>query len=101
VVLGKHFRVRLTTEGIVKTVEPLSKGALELSTATSSGDRPRALFVTQIVTSYPLETHVAASLAADLPLYVATERGLWSVEGGSISYVSETVPADMSRVLRH
>jgi hypothetical protein len=101
VVLGKHFRVRLTTEGIVKTVEPLSKGALELSTATSSGERHKALFVTQIVTSYPLETHVAASLAADLPLYVATERGLWSVEGGSISYVSETVPADMSRVLRH
>jgi hypothetical protein len=101
VVLGKHFRVRLTAEGIVKTVEPLSKGALELSTATPSGARPKALFVTQLVTSYPLETHVAASLTADLPLYVATERGLWSVEGDSISYVSESVPDDMSRVLRH
>ena len=101
VVLGKHFRVHVATDGAVKTVEPLSKGALELSTATPAGAQPKALFVTQILTPYPLETHVVASLSAQLPLYVATERGLWSVEGDSISYVSEKIPDDMSRAIEH
>jgi len=97
VVLGKHFRVRLTGEGVVKTVEPLSKGALELATATTAGSQPSALFVTHLVTAYPLETHVAASLTAQLPIYVATERGLWSVDGDSIRYVSEKIPEDMTK----
>lgn len=101
VVLGKHFRVRLTIDGLVNTVEPLSKGAMELSTATPGGGKPAAMFVTHLVTAYPLETHVAASMMADLPIYVATNRGLWSVERDSISYVSETIPDDMSRAMTH
>jgi hypothetical protein len=97
IVLGKHYRVVVGTDGAAKTVEPLSKIALELSIVAPDGSQPRALFVTQIVTAYPLETHVAASLTAHLPIYVATSRGLWSVDGDSISYVSQDIPDDMNK----
>jgi len=99
IVLGKHYRVVVGTDGAAKTVEPLSKSALELSTVAPDGSQPKALFVTQIVTAYPLETHVAASLTAHLPIYVATSRGLWSVEGDSISYVSEQIPDAMNKTI--
>jgi hypothetical protein len=99
IVLGKHFRVVVGTDGTVKKVEPMSKSALELSTVAADGSQPEALFVTQIVTAYPLETHVLASLTAHLPIYVATARGLWSVEGDSISYVSAKIPDDMSKAI--
>jgi hypothetical protein len=97
IVLGKHYRVLVGTDGAAKTVEPLSKIAIELATVAPDGSQPKALFVTQIVTAYPLETHVAASLTAHLPIYVATSRGLWAVDGDSISYVSQEIPDDMNK----
>jgi hypothetical protein len=97
IVLGKHYRVVVSSDGEVKTIEPLSKSAIELSTVARDGSQPKALFVTQIVTAYPLETHVVASLTAQLPIYVVTARGLWSVDGGSISYVSEKIPDEIAR----
>ncbi|MET0591384.1 MAG: hypothetical protein ABW133_01710 [Polyangiaceae bacterium] len=99
VVFGKHFRVSLTVEGKVKSVEPLSRGELEISTAAPAEAEKRALFVSHLVSSYPLETHVAASLTADLPIYVVTSRGLWFVDHDDIAYVSEQVPDEMGRVV--
>jgi hypothetical protein len=103
VVFGKHYRVSLTAAGEVKSVEPLSKGELEISTAGPSdaepGDGRKALVVSHLLTSYPLETHVAASFTADLPIYVVTNRGLWCVDHDDVWYVSEQIPDEMSRVV--
>jgi hypothetical protein len=88
VVLGKHIRVLVSADGTrVKSVTPLSKGALEMSTRHEGGP-VKALFVTEIVTDYPVETHVFASMFSGLPLYVATARGNWLVDGDSIRLVS-------------
>lgn len=77
VVFGKHFRVRVSTDGTVREVLPLSKSILELSTEVPGGGKTEAL----------VETHVFASLSAKLPVYVATARGDWVVEGAKISFL--------------
>lgn len=87
VVFGKHFRVHVSSDGTVREVVPLSKSILELSTAAPGGEKLEALIVSHIVTDYPLETHVFASLSAKLPVYVATARGDWVVEGATISFL--------------
>jgi hypothetical protein len=99
VVFGKHYRVSVTIKGIVKAVEPLSKGNLEISTAPSDEGQLNAIFVTHLLSGYPLETHVAASLMADLPVMVVTERGFWWVNRDAIGYSSTNVPGGMSEKL--
>lgn len=60
---------------------------MELSTVAPGGGETEALIVTHLVTEYPLETHVFASLSAGLPVYVGTSRGNWLVEGDKISFL--------------
>jgi hypothetical protein len=90
VVLGKHFRVIVSGDGKqVKSVTALSKGPLELNTK-EHGNPVEALMTTQIVTDYPLETHVFASMLSKLPLYVGTSRGIWLVDRDSIKLLPKT-----------
>ena len=89
-VLGKHYRVLVSDKDrTVRSITPLSRSTLEMSTVSAKGERVAALFVTHWVTDYPLETHVLASLQAHLPLLVATQRGVWFVEDGQIAYAGE------------
>src|SRR5712664_1004201 len=84
VVFGKHIRVIVSPDGMrVKSVTPLSETELELSAQSVNGT-PAALTVTHLVTDYPLETHVFASMSSRLPLYVGTSRGTWLVDYDSI-----------------
>jgi hypothetical protein len=89
VVLGKHYRVIVTEDGRrVEQIMPLSKGILELA----KGSGTVALSVSHIVTDYPLETHVFASMLNHVPIYVGTERGVWLVDGDSITLISSNKP---------
>jgi hypothetical protein len=89
VVLGKHFRVIVSADGRrVESVMPLSKGALVLKMRDAEGKKIVAMYATDLVTEYPLETHVFASLAAKLPLYLGTSRGVWFVDGDRITLIS-------------
>ena len=89
VVLGKHYRVIVSPDGRrVEQIIPLSKGILEFT----KGAGAVALTVSHIVTDYPLETHVFASMLNHVPIYVGTERGVWLVNGDSITLVSSEVP---------
>ncbi|MDX2050939.1 MAG: hypothetical protein SFV15_01020 [Polyangiaceae bacterium] len=45
--------------------------------------------VTQVVTDFPLETHVFTSLLTKKLLYVGTRRGIWRVDGERISLLAE------------
>jgi hypothetical protein len=86
-VLGKHYRVLVSEDGrTVKRTEPLSKTVFELPYGASPGSTTAALAITHLVTDYPLETHVFASLLYRLPIHVATARGLWRVDGATISF---------------
>jgi hypothetical protein len=91
-VMGKHFRVLVSADGMnVKSVTPLSKAAMELSTVPPQGAKEMAgLFVSQIVTDYPVETHVFASISSRLPIFVATGRGIWRVENDTIRLLCST-----------
>ena len=81
VVLGKHTRVIVGQDGKVRSITPLSRGALELSTRGEQGKRLEAMYVSEVVADYPLEIHVLASRQAHLPLYVGNARGAWRVDG--------------------
>ena len=53
--------------------------------------RPEALVVTHFLDPTPTEIHVFSSLAAQVPIYVATTQNkhVWSVEGSKIRIVSD------------
>jgi hypothetical protein len=92
-VLGKHYRVIISNNGHkVDKVEPLSKGMLEIPTADDKGQKFTSIFATQLVTDYPLETHVFANLLHKIPIYVMTNKGLWLVDKGTIILISKDVP---------
>ena len=87
-VFGRHYRVLVGEDGTtVKYVRPLSKSILELPTRRPNGEKPEALWVTHLVTDWPLETHVFASLLYKLPVYVGTSRGTWRVNGAKIAFL--------------
>lgn len=81
VVLGKHIRVIVGSGGKVRSVTPLAKGPLEMSTRGEGGKKLEALVVSEVVADYPLEIHLLASRQAHLPLYVGNARGAWLVNG--------------------
>lgn len=89
-VFGKHFRVLVSGDGsTVQYAKPLSNTALELPTRAPEGAELAALMVTQVVTDFPLETHVFTSLLTKKLLYVGTRRGIWRVDGERISLLAE------------
>jgi hypothetical protein len=88
VVLGKHVRVVVGSDGAVRSVKALSNRVLELPTREGE-KRPKALFVSEVVDDYPLEIHVFASMSSHLPLYVTNARGLWFVDGDQITFLGK------------
>jgi hypothetical protein len=87
-VLGKHYRARTTVDAAkVLSLEPLSKAPIEVPLHTSvPGSTSAGIVVTNLVTDYPLETHVYASLLHRTPIYVKTARGIWKVNGDRVSF---------------
>jgi hypothetical protein len=86
-VFGKHYRALVPTGGNQVTyLKELSKTALEMPTE-QAGQAAVALAITHVVSEYPLETHVFTSLLLRLPIYVATSRGTWRVNGDQIAFL--------------
>jgi hypothetical protein len=95
-VFGRHFRSLVPLTGISVTyMMPLSNTALELPTRGPDGQEPAALIVSQVVTDFPLETHVFTSLLIKKVVYVGTRRGVWRVDGDKIALVSYEPPKGM------
>ncbi len=93
-VFGIHYRVLVSADGSsVKAALPLSKSALVLPPPKSTlpaGSTPVAAMVSQLVTDWPLETHVFVSLLHNRsPIFVVTKRGVWLVVGDKISLVDD------------
>ncbi len=89
--VGGHTKVVVAADGAtVISKENYSKSCLTLD--KSGGDlppdvTPMGLIVTHVVSPYPAPTHVFLSLQHRTVLYVATERGNWSVNGSEISFM--------------
>jgi len=96
-VFGIHYRALVSADGsTVKQMLPLSKSALVVPPPAQSippGAKAVASFVTQIVTDWPSEVHVFVSLLHHrVPLYVATQRGIWLVIGDKITLIDDKPP---------
>jgi hypothetical protein len=100
-VFGIHYRVLVSADGTtIKQALPLSKSALVISPPRQNltgGTKPVGVVVSQIVTDWPLETHVFVSLLHKrIPIYVVTRRGTWLVIGDKILLVDDKPPAPSS-----
>lgn len=89
VILGGHERFIVSADGQqVLEHQRLSKGCLGMKEAPGPhGEKPVGFVVSQIVTDWPVETHVFTSFEYRRPLMVVTERGLWRVTGDEIEYL--------------
>lgn len=94
-VFGKHYRAVVARDGsVVRKISPMSKTVLEVPTRDPKGE-VKALFVSHILTDWPLETHVFTSMRHKLPIYVSTKRGVWKVNGDKVSLISDRPPEEM------
>jgi hypothetical protein len=94
-VFGKHHRALISPDGrSVMKLEPLSKTVIEISLEQGipAGSTSAGLFITHLVTDYPLETHVFTSLLHRTPVFVGTARGVWRVDGDTISFPGKGPP---------
>jgi hypothetical protein len=88
-VLAGHHRFRLSDDGrAVLAHMALSRSCLISDLGDQKG-KVVALTMNQIVADWPLETVVFSALLYWMPIYVATERGTWNVDQGSITYLRE------------
>jgi hypothetical protein len=97
-VFGIHYRVLVSADGTsIKEAMPLSRSALVLGLRSKDvppGATQVAVVVSQIVTDWPLETHVFVSLLHRRePVYVVTKRGVWRVIGDAIALIDDKPPA--------
>jgi hypothetical protein len=94
-VFGQHHRALISPDGrSVRKLEPLSKSVIEipLEGDVPAGSAPAGLFITHLVTDYPLETHVFTSLLHQTAVFVRTARGMWRVDGDMISFLGDRPP---------
>jgi hypothetical protein len=89
-VVGGHYRITVSADGKkAEAVDALSRSLLIISKNPSNlpkGSEPVAAFMSHIVSSTPVETHVFVSLLHHRPLFVSTsEKDIWQVENGTIT----------------
>ena len=89
ILVGGHFRMTVSKDGgTVDSVDPLAKSCLAIAQPREEDARKAVgVFVTHILSSTPIETHVFLSLLHGVPLYVGTDTGAWLVSGGSIRFM--------------
>lgn len=87
--MGGHYRFTISADGTtVLHRDQLSNGCLPMEKpAPSSDSELAALFITQIVSKTPVETHVFLSLQNRLPIYVGVGDQIYEVNGANIREV--------------
>jgi hypothetical protein len=87
--MGGHYRVEVAADGKTK-LRPFTKSCLEMPFA-EAGKKPGALVVSHLLDPTPTEVHVFSSLAAGLPIYVATPEGrrIWVVNGTRVDLLDK------------
>lgn len=92
VMVGRQVRVLVSSDGKnVLESRPLSKDCMHMDRSTvPAGAKEEALFVTNLVTPTPNESHVFLSLHEGLPFAVGTSLGAWIVAEGRIRYLGPT-----------
>ena len=83
---GGHHKVTLAADGTAKA-RPYTRSCLDMSVAPQAGQTPVGLTVSHLLDPTPTEIHVFSSLAAGVPLFVATTSNslAWEIENGTIT----------------
>lgn len=87
--VGGHYRFTVSADGMtVLQRDQLSNGCLAMpKTPPSPGAQTTSLFINQIVSQTPVETHVFLSLQNRLPIYVGVADKVFEVNGAVIREV--------------
>lgn len=88
--VGGHYRFRISADGLTMIRrDQLSVGCLNMERPPADRSDPLdSLFVTQIVSSGPVETHVFLSLQNRIPIYVMHGDTTFVVDGDCIRDIS-------------
>lgn len=89
--MGGHYRFTVSADGLsVLSRDQLSNSCLPMAkTPPSPGAQTTSLFITQIVSQTPVETHVFLSLQNRLPIYVGVGDKVFEVNGTAIREVRQ------------
>ena len=88
--MGGHYRFTISADGMtVLQRDQLSNSCVTVAKdARPSDSQPVSLFITQIVSQSPVETHVFLSLQNQLPIYVGVGAKVYEVNGTVIREVA-------------
>jgi hypothetical protein len=90
VVAGGHRKIVVDKKtGEVLQQYAFSKSCLNIDKTPDdlpAGAEPAALTLTHIIDVLPAETHVYMSLLHDITFFVITDKGMWNVTSGKITY---------------
>lgn len=97
---GGHLRHDIDSAGEnVVGFRKFTNTCIALKKLPPSGNELVALMISQVLTPYPTEIHVWASLLHDIDIFVVTgERQMWKVSGGKIEDASSILTASSSNV---
>lgn len=83
---GGHHKVTITADGSAKA-RPYTRSCLDMAAPEKAKGAPVAFTVTHLLDPTPTEVHVFSSMAARMPVVVATtsNKSVWAIENGTIS----------------
>jgi hypothetical protein len=83
---GGHHKVTVAADGSAKA-RPYTRSCLDMGAPEKSKGTPVAMTVSHLLDPTPTEVHVFSSLAARMPVIVATtsNRSVWAIENGTIA----------------
>lgn len=98
IVVGGHLRFVVATDGSrVLERTKLSNSCLTVPPCEDCKESVGAV-VSHVISPYPIETHVFLSLLHQKPIYVVTERGMWRVSEGRITFLMTPAELQKSKV---
>jgi hypothetical protein len=104
IMIGGHYRFTISTDGttLVRS-DALSVGCLTIQRpASKAGLTEQGAFVSHVVSSLPVETHVFANLTSREPLSVGGPDGrIWKIAQGDITEINMDSPDVDGFVARH
>jgi hypothetical protein len=84
ILVGGYYRIHVSPKGDkVLSVTPFSKSCLALP----AQDTAAGAYFNHLLSDAPTETHVFLSRLHRKPMYVATRRGAWLVDGDAITFL--------------
>jgi hypothetical protein len=87
-VAGGHFRYDFSLDGkLLEAQRAFTRSCFNIDAPDEKKGKPVAFMLTHLLDPTPTEIHVFLSRLHGQTVYVMTEAGTWSVDGGTINFV--------------